>query len=220
MASPAYSITWPVPPRGTDLADDREHDVLGGHARGQLPVHGHAHVLRLALDERLGGKDMLDFRGADTVRQRAERAMGRCVAIPANDSHARQGKALLRAHDVHDALAMVALGIIFDPERPGVLRQRFHLQCAFRIVDPMAAIRCRHVVIDDRQRALRRPDRTMRKAQPLECLGTRHLVNKMPVDVDQAGAIVILGDQVIVPDLVVKGACFAHLGVDPLGSGG
>jgi hypothetical protein len=48
---------------------------------------------------------MLDLRGADAEGQRAEGAVGRGVAVAADDGHAGQGEALLRADDVDDALA-------------------------------------------------------------------------------------------------------------------
>ena len=38
IAEPRYSMTWPMPAAGADLADDREDDVLGGDAGGQLAV--------------------------------------------------------------------------------------------------------------------------------------------------------------------------------------
>ena len=90
---------------GADLADDGEDDVLGGDACRQLAVDAHQHVLGLALDQRLRGQHMLDLGGADAVRQRAEGAVRRGVAVAADDGHARQREALLRADDVDDALA-------------------------------------------------------------------------------------------------------------------
>ena len=90
-----------------DLADDREDHVLGGDAGRQLAVDGDAHVLRLALDQRLRGEHVLDLARADAVRERTEGAVRRGVAVAADDGHAGQGEALLRADDVDDALAAV-----------------------------------------------------------------------------------------------------------------
>ena len=70
---------------------------------------------------------MLDLGRADAVRQRAESAMRRGVAVAADDGHAGQRKALLRADDVDDALADVVLVVIFDAEILGVLGQRLDL---------------------------------------------------------------------------------------------
>ena len=113
---------------GADLADDRQDDVLGGHAGRQGAVDGDAHVLRLLLDQRLGGEDVLDLRGADAVGQRPEGAVGRGVAVAADDGRARQGEALLGADDVDDALALVELGEVFDAEVAGVLGERLDLR--------------------------------------------------------------------------------------------
>ena len=42
--------------------------------------------------------------------QRAKGAVGRCVAVAADDCHAGQGPTLLRADDVHNTLAHVDHG--------------------------------------------------------------------------------------------------------------
>ena len=59
---------------------------------------------------------MLDFAGADAERERAERAMRGGVGIAADDGRARQRPALLGPHDMHDALADIVHGQIFDAE--------------------------------------------------------------------------------------------------------
>jgi len=50
------------------------------------------------------------------VRQRAERAMGRGVAVAADDGGAGQGKTLLGADHVHDALRRSNSLKYFDAE--------------------------------------------------------------------------------------------------------
>ena len=76
---------------------------------------------------------MLDFRGADAVRQRAERAMRGSVAVAADDGGAGQRKALLRADDVDNALSLVEFVVVLDAEFFCVLRHHPHLLDAFRI---------------------------------------------------------------------------------------
>jgi hypothetical protein len=76
-------------------------------ARASVPSTLHQHVLRLLGQQGLGGQHVLDLAGADAVRQRAEGAVGAGVAVAADHRHARQRGALLRADDVHDALALV-----------------------------------------------------------------------------------------------------------------
>ena len=48
----------------------------------------------------------------------------------------------------------------------------------------------------------------MRKAQALESLRARHLVHEMAVDVEEAGAVGQLLDQMVGEDLVVEGFRF------------
>jgi hypothetical protein len=155
---------------------------------------------------------MLDLRRADAVRQRAERAMRRGVAVAADDGHARQGEALFRPDDVDDALALVLFGIIFDAEIGGVLRQRLDLDAALGILDAFHPVRRRrHVVVDDGERLFGRVHLTVCHAQPLEGLRAGHLVNEVAVDIEQRGAVLVGVDDVVIPDLVVKGARCGHV---------
>ncbi len=190
--------------RRADLADDGEDDVLGGDAVGQLAVDGHAHVLGLLLDQRLGGEHVLDLAGADAVGERAEGAMRGGVAVAADDGGAGQREALLGADDVDDALAAIELVEVLDAEVLGVLGERLDLNAAFLVVDAVAAVRRRHVVVDDGERLLRRAHLAARHAQPLEGLRARHLVHEMAVDVEQARAVRLAVDYVVLEDLVVE----------------
>lgn len=88
------------------------------------------------------------------MRQCAKGAVGRGMTVAAHDRHAREGETLFGADDVNDALALVALGIIFDAEIPSVLRERFHLNAAFLVLDTFQPVgRGRNVMVDDGQRA-------------------------------------------------------------------
>ena len=120
---------------GADLADDGEDDVLGGDALGKRAVDAHPHVFRLLLDQRLGGEHMLNLARADAVGERAEGAVGRSMAVAANDGGAGQREALLGTDDMHDALAAVALVVILDAELACVLGERRDLERRFGVVD-------------------------------------------------------------------------------------
>ena len=172
---------------------------------GGVPSTVDPHVLRLFLDERLSGEDVLDLGRPDAVGERAKSAMGRGVAVAADDGHAGKGEALLRTDDVDDALAMVELVVVFDIEIDGILRERRHLDRRFGVVDAVAAVGGLDVVIDHGERLLRRANLSPGHAQALEGLGTGDLVNEMPVDIEKRGAVRIGMDDVVVPDLVVKG---------------
>ena len=156
---------------GADLADDGEDDVLGGDAGRQFAVDHRAHVLRLLLDQRLRRQHMLDFRGADAVGERAERAVRRGVAVAAHDRRAGQGEALLRTDDVDDALALVELVEIFDAEVARVLGERLDLLGAFRIGIGQRAVGGRHVVIDHGERLFRRVHLAAGRRRPSKACG-------------------------------------------------
>ena len=105
----------------------------------------------------------------------------------------------------------VVLGIIFDAEVGGVLGQRLDLDAAFLVLDAELAVgRGRHVVVDDGQRLLGVADLAAGHAQAFEGLRAGHLVDEVAVDVEQAGAVVLAVDDVVVADLVVEGARCAH----------
>jgi hypothetical protein len=60
-------------------------------------------------------------------------------------------------------------------------------------------------VVDHGERLLRRAHLAAGHAQALEGLRRGHLVDEMPVDVEQAGAVRLdFVDQMVVPDLVVE----------------
>ena len=65
--------------RCADLANDGQHDVFGGDAFGQHTIDLHQHVFGFFGQQGLRGHDVLNLRGANTVRQCAKSAMGRGV---------------------------------------------------------------------------------------------------------------------------------------------
>ena len=73
-----------------------------------VPVTANAHVFRFFLDQALRRHDVLDLGSADAEGERGKGAVSRGVRIPADHGHSRQGCTLLRADDVHDALACIA----------------------------------------------------------------------------------------------------------------
>ena len=75
----------------------------------------------------------------------------------------------------------------------------------------MAAIGSGDVVVDNGQGTLRRPDLAMAQAQAFEGLRAGDFVHQVPVDINERCAVGVIGDQMVVPDFVVKRAAFAHL---------
>ena len=122
--------------------------------------------------------------------------------IAADDGHAGQGEALLGTDDVHDALADVVDVEQRDAELAAVLLQGLDLDARLLLGDALRAVGGRHVVIGHGERGVGPAHRATALAQALERLRTGHLVDQVAVDVQQAGAVVLLVDQVRLPDLV------------------
>ncbi len=153
---------------------------------------------------------MLDLGRADAVSECAERAVRAGMAVAANQRHAGQRKALFRPDDVDDALALVEFVEIFEPEQLGVLGQVSDLRRALGIGIFLPAIGRRHVVIDHAQRLVRRMHFAAGKPQAFEGLRACHLMHEVPVDIDEAGAVRLFVDEVIVPDFVVERTRLRH----------
>ena len=102
MADPAYSITWPVPPAAP--VSPMTRSAISPPRPAKVALDGDPQVPGGLLKKGLRGQHVLDFRGADTEGERPESAVGRRVAIAANNGRAGQGEALFRSHDVNDAL--------------------------------------------------------------------------------------------------------------------
>ena len=188
------------------LADDGHGDVFRSDAGAQLAGDFHLHVLGFLLDQRLRGQNVLHFRCADAMRQRAERTMGRGVAVAANNSHAGQRPALLRPHDMHDALTHVGDGVVVDAELLGVLIKRINLNAAvFGHGGGIGAVqRGRHVVIRHGDGFLGRTHGAACHAQALKGLRRGDLMDQMAVDVEKAGAVLGLMGDMCVPDFIIE----------------
>ena len=188
-----------------ELADDGEDDVLGGDAERQAAFDRHAHVLGRLLDQRLRGEHVLDLGGADAEGQRAERAVRGGVAVAAHDRHARQGQALLGADHVHDAAARIVQAEVGHVEVGDVLLERLDLDARLLVLDALAEVRGRRVVVGDRNRGVGTAHRASRHAQALEGLRAGHLVDEVTIDVDDTGPVVLAMNDVAVPDLLEQG---------------
>ena len=199
-------MTWPVPPAVPISPMIARMMSLAVAPSAQFAVDAHQHVGGLFLDQRLRRQHMLDLGGADAMRQRAKGAMRRGMAVAANDRRAGQGEALLRADDMHDALATIVLVVIFDAEFARVDRELLDLRAALRVFDRQRAIGGRHVVIDDGERLGGRAHLAPGQAQAFERLRTRHFMNEVTVDIEKAGAVILAVDHMVVPDFVVEGA--------------
>jgi hypothetical protein len=109
-----------------------------------------------------------------------------------------------------DALLGISVADVADAEFGGIAFERGQLLRALGVKDGNA-MACRiatrgrgQVVIGNRQRQIGAADLAPGHAKRLERLRARHFVNEVAVDIEQAGAIVAVLDDMGVPDLFIE----------------
>ena len=138
---------------------------------GERAVHRDAHVLGPLEDQGLGRQHVLDLGGADAHGEGAEGAVGRGVAVAADDGGAGLGQSLLGPDDMHDALADIVHRHVGDAEFGAVGLQRLDLDARVFFPDAGGAVGRGHVVIGHGEARLGAAQRSSRLAQALEGLG-------------------------------------------------
>ncbi len=194
---------------GADLGDDREHDVLAGDARRGLAVHRHPHPLRPLLPDRLRHQHMGHLGRADAERVGAERAVGRGVAVAADDQQAGQGEALLRPDHMDDALPRIVEAEQLDAVLGGVLLDLAHHARELGIGDIGPRAARRHVMVGDAEGQPRLGDRDAALGELAEGV-ERALVDIVAVDPEQRRAVLAAQDLVGGPELVDDGLGLVH----------
>src|ERR1700730_1596733 len=106
-----------------DVADQRQDEILGGHAERQSALEIDTHGFRSALDDGLRCQYMREFAGADPEGQCAQSTMRAGMAVPANDQAAGKAEAKFGPDDVDDALT----GLV-DIEHRNSAGRSFHPQ--------------------------------------------------------------------------------------------
>ena len=213
IAAPAYSTTWPVPPAVPITPMMARIMSLAVTPGGRSP----ATVMRM-----LRGRFWLRVWVASTCSTslepmpKARQPKAPCVAVwlsPQTSVAPRQRQPLLGPDDVDDALARVGQRDQGHAEALAVGDQRLDLAAPQRVADA-----------GDAGRAVAGGDRVVGHAQggvgaanappvlghTLEAGPARHLVDQVLVDIEQRGAVVVLGDHVALPDLVEEGLGAAH----------
>ena len=198
--------------RRANHSDDVEHQVLRRHARPQSALDPHLHGLRLLQKQRLRRQHMLHLAGANAEGQRPQPAMARGVAIPTNNRRAGQRKPLLGPDDMDNPLLDIGIADQPDAKLGRIAGQRRQLRRALGIgnrhrpASRIAPRRGRQIMIGHRQRQIGPPYLAPRQSQPLERLRAGHLMDKMPVDINQASAIPTPLDNMRVPDFLIQRA--------------
>ena len=190
---------------GGELAHKEERHVLGGHALPEGAFDADPHRLGLLLQDALRSQDHLHLGSADTERHGADGAMRGRMRVTADDGHARQGQALLRSHDVDDAVVRVHHPVVREPELGGVGREGVHLLLGNRVLDGPFLALGRGIVVRHADNLLRTQAADAPLAQAVERLRARHLVAVEPVDVQLVGPAFHVLDDVRIPDFVKEG---------------
>lgn len=129
------------------------------------------------------------------------------MGIPANDGRAGQGQAQFGPDNVDDALQVALEVIELDPELPAIVLQGVNLGLGNGISD-VEPVLGGHIVVHCGKREVRTAHSAAGQPQTLKGLGTCHLMDEMPVDVEQDRAVLEGIDHVAVPDLLEK--CLRH----------
>ena len=110
------------------MANNRQHNILGGDGSMGRAFDPDAHVFHLLGDQTLGRQHMLYLRGANPVSQCRKCAVGGGVGVATDQGHTREGRALLRANHMHDPLANITHGKFGDLKFGTILVEGFYLQ--------------------------------------------------------------------------------------------
>mmetsp|Transcript_48008 Transcript_48008/g.102832 ORF Transcript_48008/g.102832 Transcript_48008/m.102832 type:complete len:235 (+) Transcript_48008:1825-2529(+) len=187
-----------------------EDDVLGGGAGRELSIDRDEHGLGLLLEQSLGGQNVFHLRCTNAEGNCSEGAVGGCVAVATDDGGAWQGKALLGANHVDDALSGVVHAEVGETEVLDVLLQGHALVSRVRLGDEAGDVfelfsaGGGDVVVHGGQGAIGAPHLSAGHGQAFEGLGGGDLVHEVSVDVHEASAIVHALDDVVLEDLLVE----------------
>ncbi|MBS1270217.1 MAG: hypothetical protein MAG794_01172 [Gammaproteobacteria bacterium] len=126
------------------------------------------------------------------------------MRIPAHDRHPRQRKPLLGPDNMDDALADIVQVELRDAVPGAVLVEGVDLQSGYRVRNAPGTARRWYIVIRHGDIGVHTPRSPAGHIQSIERLGRSHLVNEMPVNVDQAVPIVTPVYNVGIPEFVIK----------------
>ena len=133
--------------------------------------------------------------------------MGGGVAVAANNGHAGQGPTLFRADDMHYTLAHVVNRIVDQAKFTGVGVKRIHLNAALFVFNTFQTVQSSwHVVIGHSDSFFWSTYCATCHPQTFKGLRACDLMNQMPVNIKQTGAVIGFMRHMRVPDFVIE--CF------------
>ena len=182
------------------MADEVKNHIFGRNTWREAAIDAQLQCFGFRLQQRLSRHDVLDFARADAECERAESAVGRRVAIAADDCHAGLCVALLGADNVDNPLPRVVNIVQRDAELFTVVAKRIDLLLRDRVENWQTAIGRGNVVVDRRQRQFRSANRPAGEAEAFKRLRARNFVHQMQVDIQNRLPAGLVVDDVIVPD--------------------
>ena len=174
---------------GADLADDGEDNVLGGDAVRQLAVHRHAHVLG-STGSASASPARARLPGANAIGKRAERTVGRGMAVAANErrSQASRDPARVRRCGRCPAAGRTRRNIRARKISRSPPDRRSAPRSPSRGLG-LRPVGGQDIVIDHQQRLLGRVHLAAGKTQPLEKACGLGFMDQMPVNVEAKGQV-------------------------------
>jgi hypothetical protein len=122
------------------------------------------------------------------------------MGVPTDDSETRLRQPELRAYDMNDSLLGVTEWVQPKPELRAVLAQRLDLGSRYRISDRLVDVDRRDVVVFDREGQIGPTNGPAGRAETVERLRTRDLVNEMKIDVEEVWLTCCRTHDVCVPN--------------------
>ena len=157
---------------------------------------------------------MLDFSCPDAKGQCAERAVGRGMAVAANQREAGLRESQFRSDDVEDALVLVADVEQRYAKLPAVDTELIDLPGGDGIEDRKSAVGRWDAVIHRGDRAVGPPNSDAAVTKTLKSLRGSHLVDQMQINKQDRRTARFMADDVLVPDFLVECALLAHVSLD------
>src|SRR6185437_5919429 len=144
----------------------------------------------------------------------AEGAVGRGVAVTADDEQSRQGQSLLGADHMDDALARIAQSEQRDTALGRIAFEIAHHRRQFGIGDACGTIARRHVMVGDAERQIRLGNRTatcLHLAEGVE----RAFMDVMAIYPEQGSTVFAARDLVRRPEPIDQSLWLTHRGARP-----
>ena len=148
---------------------------------------------------------------ANAERQRTECPMRCCMRITADNGHAGLCEALFRANDMDNALANIFHRKIGNTKFGCIGGKRLNLNPRFLVRNAHRPVGCRYIVVSNSKCAIGGTNLAASIAQAFKSLWAGHFMDKVPVDIDQTGAVILAMHNMCIPYLVKKGLGCRHL---------